>query len=364
MIPEIRSILSRRKWLIILPMVIVFLVPSTVTWLTTKSFVAEGTLEVEPNDVLSPVVDEIEKDNELDAPIKPTEDLARALLVSNSFVADVAIKAGLGAELRVRRDATIGELKKGHEVFPVGPRRLVVRFRSPDAARSEAVAKATLELILTERRLRSKKEGDAAIAFFDAQVAQYQDELRAKEAELESFRTAHPEVELSQERENILNKLGVLRAELGQVRLRIDAGDGDLTTLTQREAVLLRQIDEASVPIGATPSVELTLFRLQASYDDARASMTRAVEQGNDARLLQRVTLYRVTQDRIVDVPTRPTQPSRGKALTLALLAFVVAIALAGGLVVLAEHLDPSVRREADVLRTTGIPVLAVVRQA
>jgi len=357
---EILRVLARRKWLIIAPMVLIFLAPSAAALAIGRTYVSEGTIEIEPNQVLTNLVYDVEKDKTLDDPIQEVVDLAAQLFLSRAFLELVAVRAGDGDLLAADPDGTVEEYRSNLEAFAGGPTLLVLRYRGRTPDQAHAAATAAIELLLAERRARIAANSSAAEEFFEAQSLEYRQNVRAAEYELRAFRNAHPEAELTKEHTQILNSLSLLRAQLSQVRLEIQRR-GASQALRTREAALLDQIEALAIPIGATPNVELELLRLEALYDEARASLTAIAETLNDARLLGRVNEERVTRDRVLDPPNVPAAASRGKALTLAALALVVALAAAGSLVLLAEYLDGGVRREKDVVESAEIPVLAVV---
>lgn len=362
MISELRAILGRRWRLIALPLIFIFLVPSVIALTVTKTYISAGTIEVEPNAVLTPVVSLIEREREIEDPIRDTLALAEALVFSSSFLDDVARRSGM-VEPSMDPSEARSEIRKALLVQPVGPQRLLVTAQMDNPFQAQAVATATVELIMTERRRRVADQATAANAFFEGQVEEFEKQLGRRERAVSEFRQLHPEVSLSQQKESILTELESLRAQLGQTRIRIREGRGDLAALTALEADLLADIEALAIPIGATPDVELKLLRLEAELSEARSGLEEAIVKANEAILLGQVLKHRVAQDKVVDVPEFPASPTRGKAVLLAILAFLVSLVMAGGLVVAAEYLDPTIRRPSD-LADLGVPVLGVVRAA
>lgn len=365
MFRDVLRVVARRKWLVIIPFVVVFAIPTALTLTLGRSYVSEGAIQVVPNSVIGPIVAPLARtDGKARQPVDDLLDEAKTVLASRTYLTEIAVRAGAGAELKARPDATLARFRNSTDVFSSGPELLMTRFKAATPEAAQRGAQAELDTILNERVQRTTSDAQAATKFFGAQVDTFQANLKAATDALQTFEDAHPEAALSDTQKSIVTQLSILRAQLAQVRVEESNGQGDPAQLKAEEANFLQQITQLSIPIGATADVQLELLRLTDQRQAAQSAFGQAVQQDNNTKLLAAVSEQEAAQDKVLDKASLPSQASKGKAFTLAALALVVAAAAAASLVLLAEYLDVRVRRPEDVVESGGIPVLAVVERA
>ena len=126
---------------------------------------------------------------------------------------------------------------------------------------------------------------------------------------------------------------------------------------------LATQIDLVQVEIGQvgeapTPSEEINLTRLRS---------TLSQKQNDYARLLQSFEDLRITEAQsgdsvvVVESASQPVQPIRPRVLVNTLLAAIVGVMLALGVIFLIEYLDDRIKSPRQLLQLVDLPILGSV---
>jgi len=360
---DVWEVARRRKWLIVAPLVLIFLLPAAAALVLTRNYVSTGTLHIVPNEVVRPIVATLDA-TQVDRtrlPVDDAMDSAKLVVGSRTYLTQIAIGAGLEAGLQQDPDKTLATLKRGTSITAEGPELLAVSFTGSNPLVAQHIVQTELEVLKQVRAERVRADGQQAVALFTGQVADYAKNLGRATAALQTLEERHPEVALTDTQKAVVTQLSILRAQLGQLTVQEQSGKALSPAAQLRKGALVDQIDALSVQVGASPAIQLERLRLEEERTAAQSDLETATKQLDAARLLAAVHTGIVQQDRILDRASLPTRSTYGKTLTLAALAFILASATAASLVMLAEYLDTQVRRPGDVLATAGIPVLAVV---
>ncbi len=147
----------------------------------------------------------------------------------------------------------------------------------------------------------------------------------------------------------------VLDLQLGQIDTQIANLEG---IVAEAEAELERLQDA----IARTPLNAVTLERMQREYENAQGLYDRAADNLQQAQVDLRITETnrgrRITLTESASVPRQPSSPNRQM---IALLGGMAGVGLAGGLFLLLEFLNRTVRRPVEIRRALGIEPLATV---
>ncbi|MEM1340759.1 MAG: lipopolysaccharide biosynthesis [Pseudomonadota bacterium] len=147
----------------------------------------------------------------------------------------------------------------------------------------------------------------------------------------------------------------VLDLQLSQLDVQIN----ELESVIDEASTELERLEEA---IRRTPLVSVTLDTMARDYENVRSLYDRAADNLQQAQIDLRITVTnrgeRITLVEAASVPRSPSSPNRK---LIAFLGGVAGIGLAGGLFLLLEILNRTVRRPADIQRALGIEPLATV---
>lgn len=178
-------------------------------------------------------------------------------------------------------------------------------------------------------------------------------------------------------------KVKLLRSQIAQLEEKMRASsiseDGEedglspldttLADFDKRAESLRREIartneelEKLQESIALTPSNRLRLQSLEREQGNLQGLYAAAINRLSQAQLGERIELSskgeRITVLEPATVPNRPSGPKRGKIMAMGV---GVGLALAGGLFVLLELLNQTIRRPIDITRTLNITPLATV---
>lgn len=206
-----------------------------------------------------------------------------------------------------------------------------------------------------------------------------QQELQRLERELSDallvFSEENPQVQLLQRRIDQLRgrlserSAGDEDAEDGTAPPRATALDVQLTQIDSQIANLDTVIEEArdeiaelEAAISRTPQNAIVLRSLERDYENIRQQYDRAVARLAEASTGERIEVsargQRISVIEAANVPREPSSPNRTR---IAAMGAATGVGLAGGLFMLLELLNRSVRRPAEISSALGITPLATI---
>ncbi|SNX74281.1 uncharacterized protein involved in exopolysaccharide biosynthesis [Cereibacter ovatus] len=147
----------------------------------------------------------------------------------------------------------------------------------------------------------------------------------------------------------------VLNVTLAEIDTRI-AG------LQQEIASVQTELEALADGINRTPSNRIAIEAMERQRADTQALYSAAVQRLNQARMTERIELSskgeRISVLEPASVPDAPSSPNRPKIVAIGVAA---GLALAGGLFVLLELVNQSVRRPGDIVARLDITPLATL---
>ena len=136
----------------------------------------------------------------------------------------------------------------------------------------------------------------------------------------------------------------------------------EISLLNQRIHTLNRLIELFNRKRNTIPVQELKLSNYEAQVEKNRQLYQTFVDQANSARIreaMQRTEMQ--VRYRILDPPQIPVTPINADKTQIILIAALLGLGLAGGLVYLLEFLDNSYKSIDDIETTLGVSVLGIV---
>lgn len=287
----------------------------------------------------------------------------------------------------VSMEARIIDFKKANE------------FALPDSLvyRRTQLSQIELELAEIERKITSLQEDRNLLTTLSAQAGADSAAIGANsnttEAQLNQLRTklvqlravysdSHPDMKAiiaqiaALEKAASLTMDNVASAEAGaKANADIDLSTLDPRTAAQvsligrridaleaQRAELKAQARKLEESIAKTPQVEVALNALLREHASAQEQLTSA-----RAKMSAAATGERLEEDRqserfeIIEQATPPTEPSKPNRRKIILAGLLASLAVGGGLVVLLEMLDKSIRTSADLEKRLQLRPLAAV---
>jgi uncharacterized protein (TIGR02284 family) len=305
----------RRRWLYLLPVLIMIVVGLAALLAAKPSYISRGVLYVQKGSLLATLTSIRQDTLTFITPAQATADEMSDLLQTDAFVRAIIGQTNLEVEMDGGPRAvkkTMQKVRKAVWVEEQGDNQVAVMAAFEDPEVAYQLAAATVESYLHWRINADRAESVSAQAFFADLIQQYQLELDMARREIENFLEAYPEP--------------------------------------------LR---------GVRPTAErLQLARLEAALDTITLRHAGALEKEENARLATAQAESDVRQSLVViDAPRLPEEPERSlKQTAVELLIFLGAgivlsgIALAGGTL-----LDRSFRFPLDVRHHLELPVLTLV---
>ncbi len=319
------EILRRRKWLFIIPFVIVFVVPALLSLLFMRSYEANSLVWLDSDVSVASVLQGQGAAEGGERPIQAESDTLQQLLQSRAFVTRVIGKTPLAAKMDTAkaRAKAIAYVRKNVRTEVVGPNSLKITFFGRSPNEGVTIVSATTDEFLGWVRTAVKQQNEQSVAFFSTQSDTYRAELEKARAELQEFKEENPEAE------------------------QLDIADKVL----------------AAPDIKASPAVQSEFKRLKSQSDYAQQLYDSSLTDLARTRVLAAAREERYVNGlRTVDKPVEPTSFSMKRLLMFDLLAFMAAVMIGGMAVILAELTDRTLHTEQDVQDVLDLQVLTEVR--
>ena len=151
-------------------------------------------------------------------------------------------------------------------------------------------------------------------------------------------------------------------APLNALDIQLKEIDGLISSLEFEKVGVDEELAKLEVSIEKTPTVSITLEALQRDYDNIQTQYNGAVTRLSTAETGERIELLskgeRITVIRQPVIPRTPSSPNRR---LIAAASMVLGIALGGGLIVILELFNRSIRRPEDLTRGLGLTPIATL---
>ena len=150
-------------------------------------------------------------------------------------------------------------------------------------------------------------------------------------------------------------RLDSLRAEIEEVRARIDSGTREATRLQASIATYTTRVN-------AAPALESELAKLMRDYTTLQEGYTGLLRKNEESKIALNLERRQIgEQFKVIDgarLPERPVSPDR---VRINLFGILGGLAFGLGLVALLEYRDTSFKSDDDIVTTLALPVIAVI---
>jgi succinoglycan biosynthesis transport protein ExoP len=145
---------------------------------------------------------------------------------------------------------------------------------------------------------------------------------------------------------------------------QIKGAENDIVSLRTQQAGLKDKLQMYRQRLEEAPKVEQEYLALMRDYKNAAAKHQEVMNKILEARISEGMEEGQKGEKfTLIDpasFPEKPVSPKRGLIL---LAGVILSLGVGLGTVVLAEHLDDSVKNRAELARLTGLPVLGSIRR-
>ncbi len=322
---QVLEILKRRKWLFIIPFAVVFIVPVVFSLLFMRTYEANTLLWLDSDLSITSVLQGTALENAETTTIEQESKTLEQLLESRTFVMSVIEKTPLQKKMNTPkgREKAIRYVQRNLGLYVVGPNALKITFFGDTREESVVFAKAISDSFIEWVRVAVEEQNEKSSTFFDERANNYREELARARAELAAYKEAHPET---------------------------------------RQLIVAEMVLDAP-EITVAPAVQAEYRRLTLAEQTAEELYGAALSDAAQNRALIAAQYERYINGlRVVDEPVEPTSFAKKPLLLLAFLAFIAAIVVAAGAVILAEYTDRTLHSEKDVGEALDLTVLTEVR--
>ena len=183
--------------------------------------------------------------------------------------------------------------------------------------------------------------------------------LRERISALEERKALQPDQEIEVEEDDVFNP--VEDPIFVDLKMRMNAAQSDLNALKARETELQNQIDDNKRMLENFPRDKKALAEMERERSMIKNVYETLLERVGMAEVSKQMEVAdKATTFRIVDPAILPTFPVGKARLLKMILGLIVGIGAGAAAVVAREQLDDTVR-DADVLRSKGVTVLAEI---
>lgn len=249
----------------------------------------------------------------------------------------------------------IGELPEQQEANLAALERFnaQLRINNEDQRR----ARERREELVEKLRTGSESEGSNGLAGRVAELKEEMAQLRTR------FSDKYPDVvqlkaeiaalERQQESDGAAGS-GRVEGNLAEVESRIEE-------LKEEEARLREAIAKYERRIERVPKLERELETLTRDYEIIKERHSSLLERYQDAEVAEALEQQQGQQFRILDSAIPPSAPAEPNRLRLMLMGLMLSLAIAAGIVVLAEQIDTSFHSVQELRAFTNVPILAAI---
>lgn len=304
-----------RRWYLYLLPIPLLLAAGVLTAITaTPTYMSSAAIHVQEQSVLVTLASSTSGGFSWVTPAEATSNEIKELISTDAFVWAVLMETDLREQVTTLQASKeyVNQIRESIWADPWRDNLVLLGaiHERPDVAQQLVVA--MIDAFLNWKSRKELEDAQAAVAFFETQLATYQAEMNEARQAMQTYSELHP------------------------APLRGDR----------------------------PPVEELEIKHLEQIYDMAAQLFKSARDKLESARLSQSLALSKTQKlYPVIDPPNLPLEPNQGKMdmlMTIAVFA-IAGIALSGGTVLIQSLVDRSMRFELDVRQALDLPVLAIL---
>ena len=299
-------------------------------------------------------VNELFRRSELDISLMVNEITAKP---GRQFILKRAIFADVLTDLRVAYQI----LEKGKNSSII---QLSMLHENP--ALAEAILREIGNVYLLQNVTRNAAEADNSLSFIEAQLPDAEAKMHEAENAVNAYKLSQDSVDLTFETQALLERAVRVEAQLGELvlqeqelRKRYTPAHPIYQTLLDNRAALENQLDEIRSQSVDLPETQLEMLRLTQDLEVNREIYLQLVARAQELAVIKAGTIGNI---RIIDTPLvfpKPVKPSKS---VIAIVATMLALFAAMGLVLLHSLKTRGVEGKDDI-EALGISVFGTINK-
>lgn len=306
---QLLDIIVRRRWLIIVPFVVVFLIPAIFNYYSLRPYESSSLVWLETDLKTTVTVGA----SGSQTPIQTLSDAFEQMVQSDSFVTAVVREASAAASGSVVSDGAVAYYRGNVGVVVVGPNAMRITFSGSTPEEAMAGAEAMTDVFLRLMQSQTGKSNGVLSETFAETADSYRKQVDAARRALDTFVASHPELESDDATDEVLEEHSRLSAALVLAEETQNAYNSSIASLVKQQAV----------------------------SDSERAQYADRL--------------------RVVDDPDKPLSFSKKKMILADMVALLAFGLISGTAIALVQAGDRTLRQASDVEAAAGVPVLGRV---
>ena len=243
-----------------------------------------------------------------------------------------------------------------------------VTLEDSDRARLAAVLNSIAEQYVRQNRERKSAEADKTLAFLNAQLPVFENQLKVSEDEYARFRNINGTIDFDDEAKVWLKTTAELQAnllELQQRRLDLErthvADHPRIQTINQQISVTQSQMAALNKRMTAMPNVQRDALRLAR---DVQVNTAQYQSMQNNALQMRLLREGKIGNVRLLDTAVVSKVPVKPQKILIVALALVLGAMIGPALAIYKTRSKLGVRDPDEVAAQTGLELFAVIPQS
>ena len=372
------GILRRRKWLIIIPLVISYIAFFIHGLTSPRIYEAQAIVLIEEQQVVNPLLSNLAVSRTVSSKMTALSEEILAWPRIYQLVERLELNKNIKDPLELER--LIAGIRKNIILRMKSSEVLTIAFRGENAKGTQELTNTLCDILIQRSESLSEEDTASAIDFINEQLALYKVKVEDSDKKLREFREVYGQ-DSSSVTKLPLDKINdeIAKYEADLVMAYVDCTDDhprvqDLKRRIEDLKVTRNEyIQELATKAGVAPDSYINIADSTPRQQEELVRLTRdkTVNEKLYAMFLERLEAAKITESldqsenrtkfRIIEPARLPLSPVEPDMAKLNLLGILVGIMVGFGAVYGLEYIDSSCKSEADITEQFGVKVLGSV---
>ena len=368
------QIFLRRKWLIAIPLVCIFLLSIAVSFVIPKTYEARATILVEEKKIVNPLLANLAVSTSVGERLHRLSEEILSWPRLLQLVEELNLNKNVKTPLEL--EALIQALRSKISLKMRGRDIILISYQDKDPHNTQAVVNTLCDILIRKNILAQSSEADSAIRFIEEQLGIYQEKLEQSENALRKFKETYGlQMPLAM---RINDELAQLETELTNALVDCTEEHPRVIELRRRIDSLkekrVQQIQEAARDLDTEEYKDYVSIAHSIPKQEeelARLTRDRQVNEEIYAMLLERLETARIskqlessenkTKFKIVEPARLPLKPESPNKQKIGFLGLVFGGIVGIGCTYLVESTDRSFKNTEQLKNVFNLPVLGSI---
>jgi uncharacterized protein involved in exopolysaccharide biosynthesis len=380
------KIIFRRKWLLIIPLVIGITGGIIAANTLPKLYRASTLILVEEGRIINPLV----KDLAVSTSTAQRLGVLREQMLGWDRINQLISSLNLAKDVRTQLqfEGLVKKLRKNINVYLRGPEIIDISYEGKDPLEAKNIVKTITDIFIAENLKQQNQETDNAIVFINDQLALYQKKVKQSDVATMEDQLNKLRVDSTEKHPMVIElkkKIAAAKEEIAKGDYNVDASqvagsDAELKTMRDelkqmKEELATSALDTSNggvnrSKLSSTANEKLYKLLLLEKIDQVTTRDTNVNKKLYDT-LLERLETAKITQRleaskdgtryTILDPTRLPLKPVKPKKLLVVLMGAFLGACLGGGLIFSAETFDHSFLGVDEAKEFLELPVFGAI---